>query len=169
MLQACTAGIAQGSNAAMPALLLVCQRCMRCSMHGITREAACTAYMCLNMCWGVQSMALDPRYGSRKTREFMTGGLAGQVALNSRVSKDTITCLHTWTGLIGLCHYHSQAPVLQHKPHAKHYLTQLCDERGKANTAVTASMTPFHCMTPFQSACSQDSVPDRTMCFGVTN
>ena len=33
-----------------------------------------------------QSIALDPRYGSRKTREFMTGGLAGQVVLNSRVS-----------------------------------------------------------------------------------
>ena len=40
----------------------------------------------LHMCCELQSMALDPRYGSRKTREFMTGGLAGQVALNSRVS-----------------------------------------------------------------------------------
>ena len=38
----------------------------------------------------VQSIALDPRYGSRKTREFMTGGLAGQVVLNSRVRHDML-------------------------------------------------------------------------------
>jgi len=39
-------------------------------------------------------MALDPRYGSRKTREFMTGGLAGQVVLNSRVSLHQASALH---------------------------------------------------------------------------
>ncbi|KAL0041397.1 hypothetical protein WJX79_002126 [Trebouxia sp. C0005] len=47
----------------------------------------------------VKSMALDPRYGSRKTREFMTGGLAGQVVLNSRGwlgAKDNI--IHTGEG-----------------------------------------------------------------------
>ena len=33
----------------------------------------------------VQSVALDPRYGSRKTREFVTGGLAGQLLLSSKV------------------------------------------------------------------------------------
>ncbi len=32
-----------------------------------------------------QTVALDPRYGSRKTREFISGGLAGQLTLNSRV------------------------------------------------------------------------------------
>lgn len=57
------------------ALLVVCHSYTRCSMHSM-----------LHMCCDMQSMALDPRYGSRKTREFMTGGLAGQVALNSRVS-----------------------------------------------------------------------------------
>ena len=45
--------------------------------------AICIAHMpCV-----LQTMALDPRYGSRKTREFMTGGLAGQINLNSRVSE----------------------------------------------------------------------------------
>ena len=33
----------------------------------------------------MQAIALDPRYGSRKTREFVTGGKAGQLLLNSRV------------------------------------------------------------------------------------
>lgn len=49
----------------------------------------------------IKSMALDPRYGSRKTREFMTGGLAGQVALNSRGwlgAKDNI--IHSGEGPI---------------------------------------------------------------------
>ena len=36
---------------------------------------------------GMQSVALDPRYGSRKTREFVTGGLAGQLLLSSKVKR----------------------------------------------------------------------------------
>ncbi|KAK9865646.1 hypothetical protein WJX84_004897 [Apatococcus fuscideae] len=47
----------------------------------------------------VQAVALDPRYGSRKTREFVTGGRAGQLLLNSRGwlgSRDTI--LHAGEG-----------------------------------------------------------------------
>ena len=36
------------------------------------------------LCWP-QTVALDPRYGSRKTREFICGGEAGQLLLNSRV------------------------------------------------------------------------------------
>jgi hypothetical protein len=36
-----------------------------------------------------QTVALDPRYGSRKTREFVTGGVAGQLLLNSRVLSQT--------------------------------------------------------------------------------
>ena len=31
-----------------------------------------------------QSVALDPRYGSRKAREFVTGGLAGQLLYVSK-------------------------------------------------------------------------------------
>lgn len=34
----------------------------------------------------LQSIALDPRYGTRKTREFFAGGQAGHLLLNSRVS-----------------------------------------------------------------------------------
>jgi hypothetical protein len=33
----------------------------------------------------LQAVALDPRFGSRKTREFICGGAAGQLVLNSRV------------------------------------------------------------------------------------
>ena len=34
----------------------------------------------------LQSIALDPRYGTRKTREFFAGGQAGLLLLNSRVN-----------------------------------------------------------------------------------
>ncbi|BDA42740.1 Vacuolar protein sorting-associated protein 41 homolog [Coccomyxa sp. Obi] len=49
----------------------------------------------------IKSVALDPRYGSRKTREFVTGGLAGQLLLVSKGwlgNKDTI--LHSGEGPI---------------------------------------------------------------------
>ncbi|KAK9816865.1 hypothetical protein WJX72_006282 [[Myrmecia] bisecta] len=49
----------------------------------------------------VKTVALDPRYGSRKTREFVKGGLAGQLILNSRGwlgAKDNI--LHSGEGPI---------------------------------------------------------------------
>lgn len=35
---------------------------------------------------GMQTVALDPRYGQRKTREFISGGVAGQLLLNSKVN-----------------------------------------------------------------------------------
>lgn len=34
---------------------------------------------------------MDPRYGSRKTREFVTGGLAGQLLLVSKVTSPIAT------------------------------------------------------------------------------
>ena len=40
-------------------------------------------------CPGVrQTVALDPRYGTRKTQEFVCGGAAGQLLLSSRVIPD---------------------------------------------------------------------------------
>lgn len=49
----------------------------------------------------VKTIAVDPRYASRKTREFVTGGLAGQLILNSRGwlgSKDSV--VHSGEGPI---------------------------------------------------------------------
>jgi hypothetical protein len=33
----------------------------------------------------LQTVALDPRYGMRKTQEFICGGAAGQLMLSSKV------------------------------------------------------------------------------------
>lgn len=33
----------------------------------------------------LRAIALDPRYGQRKTREFVTGGDSGELVLHSRV------------------------------------------------------------------------------------
>jgi hypothetical protein len=45
----------------------------------------------------VQSVALDPRYGSRKTREIATGGLAGQLLLSSKARLiKRLARPHTW-------------------------------------------------------------------------
>lgn len=33
----------------------------------------------------IRAIALDPRYGQRKTREFVTGGDSGELVLHSRV------------------------------------------------------------------------------------
>ena len=38
-------------------------------------------------CYAVQSVALDPRYGSRRTREIATGGLAGQLLFSSKANR----------------------------------------------------------------------------------
>ena len=35
----------------------------------------------------MQTIALDPRYHERKTREFVTGGDSGELVLHSRVSR----------------------------------------------------------------------------------
>ncbi|KAK9800354.1 hypothetical protein WJX73_009236 [Symbiochloris irregularis] len=54
----------------------------------------------------VKTIALDPRYASRKTREFVTGGLAGQLILNSRGwlgSKDAT--LHSGEGPIHIARW----------------------------------------------------------------
>ena len=40
----------------------------------------------------VRAVSLDPRYGQRKTREFVTGGDSGELVLQSRVRLSP--CLH---------------------------------------------------------------------------
>lgn len=40
----------------------------------------------------VRAVSLDPRYGQRKTREFVTGGDSGELVLHSRVRCSP--CLH---------------------------------------------------------------------------
>ena len=42
----------------------------------------------------VRAVALDPRYGQRKTREFVTGGDSGELVLHSRVRRSPCSCLH---------------------------------------------------------------------------
>ena len=37
-----------------------------------------------------QTVALDPRYGTRKTQEFICGGAAGQLLLSSRVRQHDV-------------------------------------------------------------------------------
>ena len=41
----------------------------------------------------VQTVALDPRYGQRKTREFVSGGLSGQLLFHAKVIWDTNTSI----------------------------------------------------------------------------
>lgn len=53
----------------------------------------------------IRAIALDPRYGQRKTREFVTGGDSGELVLHSRVgcSLGASWCTD-FRGLLSLAH-----------------------------------------------------------------
>ena len=66
-----------------PVKVMSCMHIVCCAQHALQAESRTLK----GASHDVQSVALDPRYGSRKTREFVTGGLAGQLLLSSKVMR----------------------------------------------------------------------------------
>jgi hypothetical protein len=52
----------------------------------------------------VRAIALDPRYGQRKTREFVTGGDSGELVLHSRVGVQACFVFDTRQKVPEMCH-----------------------------------------------------------------